>query len=267
MRELRLRVPAAAAEDVLDRLLPLVPGGVREVPDGDDVELRMRGDGLPPVAQVVRTAERWPHRLSECEVPDDWRERRALDYMPDLIAGRLVVRPEWAPRAEDAELEIVIAAGTSAFGAGTHPTTRACLELLLELEPAGSFADLGAGSGVLAIAAAKLGWEPVTARDVSPESVRAASANAAANGARIEVSVADLAVESPPPADALSANVPGALHERIAAFVDDRVRLALLSGFGPNESERVLPAYAERGLDERRVVDADGWVVALLGRD
>jgi ribosomal protein L11 methyltransferase len=267
MRELRLRVPAAAAEDVLDRLLPLVPGGVREVRDGGDVELRMRGDRLPTVAQVAGTAEGWPHRLSECEVPDDWRERRALDYVPDLIGGRLVARPEWAPAGADAELEIVIEAGTSAFGAGTHPTTRTCLEFLLELEPAGSFADLGAGTGVLAIVAYKLGWRPVVALDVDPDSVDAIAANAAANDVGIESAVADLATAASPPSDAFAANIPAWLHEPVARSIEAQARLALVSGFGPEQAPDVLAAYAARGFREQRRVERHGWVVALLDRD
>ena len=73
-----------------------------------------------------------------------------------------------------------------AFGTGAHPTTRLCLELLLELEAAGEAAgpltDLGTGSGVLAIAAAKLGWGPVTGYDHEPAAIEAARANADANG-------------------------------------------------------------------------------------
>lgn len=158
-------------------------------------------------------------------------------------------------------------AGGAAFGAGTHPTTRTCLEVLLDLPVAGGFADLGTGTGVLAIAAAKLGWKPVIARDVSPESVTAARANASRNGVWIEAAVADLAAEPAPPSDAVAANIPGWLHEHVAASLDERVCVVLLSGFGPGEAKRVLAAYAARGLRHRRVLEPGGWVVALLGRD
>src|SRR6185437_3914138 len=81
-------------------------------------------------------------------------------------------------------IDVVVDPGR-AFGTGAHPTTRLCLEYLLELEQAGeaagSFADLGTGSGVLAIAAAKLGWDPVTGYDHEQASIEAATANAAAN--------------------------------------------------------------------------------------
>jgi ribosomal protein L11 methyltransferase len=266
MREVRLRVPAAAVEHVLDHLLPLVPGGVREVPDGDTVELKMRGDELPEVSEIVRAAERWPHSVTEGEVPDDWRARRTLDYVPDMIGGRLVVRPEWAPPAPAAEIEIVLAERAGAFGAGTHPTTRACLELMLELEPDGSFADLGCGSGVLAILAAKLGWEAVAAFDVQVESVHAVSVNATANGVAVDARVRDLSAEAPPTGDALAANVPPALHLLLARSLAPAPRVAVVSGFGPDSAADVLAAYAGCGLRAARQTEQHDWVVALLQR-
>jgi ribosomal protein L11 methyltransferase len=196
----------------------------------------------------VRAAGGWSHRCSEVTVPDDWRARRVADYVPEAIGGRLVVRPDWAPPARDQPLEIVLTSGPSAFGAGTHPTTRTCLELLLDLPAEGSFADLGTGTGVLAIAAAKLGYEPVKALDISP-------------------AVSDLATDPPPDVGTIAANIPGWLHERVAAGLDEQLHLALISGFGPRESPHVLAAYEVRGFRARRVLDAHGWVVALLERD
>ena len=178
MREVVLRVPAAALEDVLDRLLPIVPGGVRERPTGvHNLELRMRGDTVPPLAVLTGALGPLPHEIREHEVSDDWRERRLTEYSSDVIGGRIVVRPPWAPAPDPGPIDVVLAE-SSAFGSGMHPTTRACLELLLELEPGGSFADLGCGSGVLAIVAARLGWTPLVAVDVQPLSVQTARENA-----------------------------------------------------------------------------------------
>src|SRR5437763_10953181 len=109
MREVVVRVPRIAVEDVLDRLLPIVPGGVREVPAGRQVELKMRGDQVPALAEIAAAVGGWPHKLSEREVPDDWRERRLAGYEPDVIGGRLVVRPEWAPPAEAELFDVVLA--------------------------------------------------------------------------------------------------------------------------------------------------------------
>jgi ribosomal protein L11 methyltransferase len=269
MREVVLRVPKFAVEDVLDRLLPIVPDGVRERERGRHVELSMRGEQLPSLAEVGRAAGRWPHRISEHQVPDDWRERRIVDYEPDPIANRLIVRPDWAPAAPANTNMIEIALSeAAAFGAGAHPTTRTCLELLLGLEPAGSFADLGCGTGVLAILAAKLGWAPVTALDINPESVRATAENAAANGVVIEANVADLSIDPPPQADGIAANVPAALHVLLAAaLVEPLPRTALLSGFGPPEADATLKAYTARGFVERRRLDEHRWVIAHVTRD
>ncbi|MFL5827355.1 MAG: 50S ribosomal protein L11 methyltransferase, partial [Thermoleophilaceae bacterium] len=97
--------------------------------------------------------------------PDDWEERWKRFHRPVLVADKLYVRPLWEqPAVRPGIKEIVIDPGR-AFGTGTHATTRLCLELMLDLPPRGSFADLGCGSGVLSIAAAKLGFEPVTAVD------------------------------------------------------------------------------------------------------
>lgn len=265
MREVVLRVPRAAVEDVLDRLLLIVPGGVREVPAGRHVDLKVRGEALPALEELRRAVGRWPHRVSEHEISDDWRERRAADYIPEVIGDRLVVRPDWAPPS-GAEIEIVLAEG-AAFGAGTHPTTRACLELLLEVPPSARFADLGCGSGVLAILAAKLGWRSVVAVDIDPVAVAAARENAAANHAAVEVREASLTDEPPPRCGAFVANVLPELHAMIASAWEEPVpQTGLLSGFGPGDAEEVLGAYLARGMREERRVETHGWMVVLVAR-
>jgi ribosomal protein L11 methyltransferase len=264
MRELALRVPRAAVEDVLDRLLPIIPTGVREVDKGREVELVMRGPELPDAEQITDAAGRWPHLLTERETADDWRVRRRDDYEPDVIGGGLIVRPEWAPRPRSGVIDIALSDG-AAFGLGTHPTTRTCLEQLLALAPRGAFADLGCGTGVLAICAAKLGWDPVIALDVQPGSVETAAANAAANGVPVRVAVCDLSAEPPPAADGIAANIPAELHRTVAAsLAGPPPAVALVSGFGPGEADAVSAAYAARGLTERRRIDASHWTVLVL---
>lgn len=266
MREVVLTVPRAAVEDVLDRLLPLVPGGVREVSRGARTELRMRGDQLPHATELERAAGRWKHELREREVPDDWRERRLIDYEPEVIAERLVVRPDWAPPATTGVIDIALAEG-DAFGTGTHPTTRGCLELLLGLEPLGTFTDLGCGTGVLAILARRLGWRPVLALDAREEAVAATAANARRNGTEIECRVADLIGGPPPVAAGFAANVPPGVHAPIASsWRDEAVMVGIVSGFGPESADSVLIAYARAGLRERARLVRDGWVIAELDR-
>ena len=97
-----------------------------------------------------------------------------------IEVGSLRVRPPWhEPRA--GALDVVFDPGQG-FGTGSHATTRLSLELLVELTPEGLIADWGCGSGILAIAAAKLGWGPVLACDIEPESVTETADSARANG-------------------------------------------------------------------------------------
>jgi ribosomal protein L11 methyltransferase len=265
MREVSLEVPADALEDVLDRLLLIVPSGVHEVERGERVELRMRGDQVPSVEEIARAAGRWPHRIDERTVPDDWRERRLSDYEPDVIGGRVVVRPEWAPApGQPGVIDIVLTEGV-AFGAATHPTTRTCIEVLLELEPAGSFADLGCGTGVLAIVAGRLGWEPVIAVDVQPVSVEAARANATSNSVAVTATPLDLVSEPAPAAIGFAANVPPFVHAHVASSLREPLPgVALISGFARAETTGVIEAYAARGFRVRRELETHGWVVAVL---
>ena len=114
---------------------------------------------------------------------EDWSEAWKAHYQPLRIGKRLLIRPQWihvAPAAGD--IEIALDPGM-AFGSGTHPTTQLCLEALERLmQPALDALDLGAGSGILAIAAAKLGARKVLALDIDPIAVEATSENARANG-------------------------------------------------------------------------------------
>ena len=152
-----MTVRADAVEAVLDALVPLLPRGVHERDLGDgraELAFHEHRDALPPRATLEAAAGAALLGWAEEEVPDDPRERRRRYGRGWTVAGRLRVRgPDDAP-GDGALPELVIEAGGGAFGTGAHPTTRMCLELLLDLEPAGGFADLGCGAGVLAIAAA-----------------------------------------------------------------------------------------------------------------
>ena len=133
----------------------------------------------------------------------------------------LRVRPPWEP-ARDGALDVVIEPG-QAFGTGSHATTRLTLELLADLEPAGALADWGCGSGVLAIAAAKLGWSPVLACDVEAESVEATREGAAANGVTVEVTRCDVR-QGGPYAPTVLANLVRPLLLEVAANLSERPR-------------------------------------------
>ena len=266
MRQIVVRIPRAAVEDVLDRLLPILAEGVRERHAGHYVELTIRGNELPTRDEVERALGRWPHLIFEEEVADDWRERRRADYREEVIGGRLVVRPEWAPPARPGLIDIVLEE-SAAFGAGGHPTTRTCLELLLEMTPGGAFADLGCGTGVLAILAARLGWRPVTAIDLQTAAVAATEANARRNGVHVQAVAADLSEQPPPAADGFVANVPAALHALLAASWAARPpHIGVVSGFAPDDADAVVEAYAAARLREWRRLERGGWAIVEVRR-
>jgi ribosomal protein L11 methyltransferase len=122
----------------------------------------------------------------------DWSESWKVNFHPLRVGRRLMIVPAWLnpPLAPD-DLAIRLDPGM-AFGTGTHPTTQLCLEAIeRHVKPGSPMVDLGTGSGILAIAAAKLGAGPVLALDVDPEAVRVASENVLANGVGVHSSGAD----------------------------------------------------------------------------
>jgi ribosomal protein L11 methyltransferase len=262
---LAFRAPAEAAEPVLAALLELAPGGVEQVEGGDWVEFALYGaPGELPSFPAGR-AEIGGAAVSVRgeEVPDDWSERWKRFHVPLLLDGRLYVRPPWEPPAvRPGVVEVVIDPG-QAFGTGTHPTTRLCLELMLELEPRGSFADLGAGSGVLAIAAAKLGFAPVVALDSDRTAVATTERNARANAVELDrVGRFDLRRERPPRAETVAANLMRPLLLRLAETMEPRPRALIASGVLDEEADEVAAAFAP--LAERRRRSLRGWSALLL---
>jgi ribosomal protein L11 methyltransferase len=197
------------------------------------------------------------------EVPDDWEERWKRFHVPVLVGGRLWVRPPWEePAVRPGVIEVVIDPGR-AFGTGTHPTTRLCLELLLELEPRGSFADLGCGSGVLAIAAAKLGFDPVRGYDSDRLAIEATNLNTRENGVLLDaVERFDLRGGTPPAADVVAANLMRPLLLRLAELMQPRPRTLVASGLLDHEAGEVAAAFAP--LRERRRLSMKGWTALLL---
>jgi ribosomal protein L11 methyltransferase len=199
---LAFRVRAADAEVVLAELTELALTGVEERDLGDVVEYAIYGaEGELPSLPSVRTliGDALVEVVSE-EVADDWADRWRAFHEPILIKDRLYVRPPWCdPHGEPGVSELIVDPG-QAFGTGAHATTRLCLELLVELtdrrrdagEDLGPVLDLGSGSGVLAVAAAQLGWGPVHGVDNEAGSVAATLENAAVNDVTVTAARFDL---------------------------------------------------------------------------
>ena len=253
---------------MLAALLELTPSGVEQV-DGDGwVEYAVYGTPgeLPSLPLGEASVGGVLVQVRGEEVPSDWNERWKRFHVPLLLGGRLYVRPPWEePAVRPGVQEVVIDPG-QAFGTGTHPTTRLCLELMLELPKAdGSFADLGCGSGVLAIAAAKLGFSPVSAFDADRAAVAACDSNARANAVLLErVERLDLRAAPLPHADVIAANLMRQLllqvAERMAASPP---RVLIVSGLLDHEADEVVGAFAP--LQERRRASMKGWSAVLLG--
>jgi len=186
-------------------------------------------------------------------VEPGWEDNWRAFHRPVEI-GKLWVGPPWEEPAEGL-LPVVIDPG-GAFGTGAHPTTRLCLELLQELKPA-SLLDIGCGSGVLAIAAVKLGFAPVTALDNDPEAIEATLTNAAANAVTLDVRLADVLTATLPAAEVAVCNISLQALEELAPGLEYKTLVA--SGFLVSEE----PTLAGFEVVERR--EQQEWA-ALLTR-
>ena len=285
MIRLAVRVDREHAEIVLAELLELAPSGVEEVDvSASVVEYAVYGPPgeLPALPDLRAAAGGALVEVTSREIADDWSERWQEFHKPLVLgptpsalrecAGAhsrgLVVRPPWEPPVFPGtnSIEIVIDPG-QAFGTGAHATTRLCLELMMELpQRSGSFLDLGCGSGVLAIAAAKLGFDPVLALDNDPASVRATIDNAQVNGVSVEVRRHDLRTGPTPPAETVAANLLGPLLVEWAASLDAAARpeRIIASGLLVTEAARVSDAFAAAGLRVTERRERGDWAALLL---
>jgi ribosomal protein L11 methyltransferase len=250
---------------VLAELLELAPSGVEQVDLDGIVEYAVYGPpGERPELHDVRAAAGAALvEISTSTVADDWDERWKQFHRPLRLGGALAVRPPWSPPEAGVEHEVVIDPGR-AFGTGAHPTTRLCLELMLSLDPGGPFVDWGCGSGVLAIAAARMGWDPVLAIDSEASSVEATISNARANGVTVRARRADLRRSAAPAAATAAANLTGPLLLEVAAGLDAAPGRLVASGLLTGEVDAVAGAFAAHGLAERERRERDGWAALLL---
>jgi ribosomal protein L11 methyltransferase len=237
------------AEEATAAMLELFPEGFVEERREGAVELAAFTDA----AGADRIRDRFG-RVETVPVAPGWEDEWKRFHRP-VHVGSLWIGPPWEDPPAGAEA-VVIDPGR-AFGTGAHPTTRLCVELLLELER-GSLLDVGCGSGVLAIAAAKLGFGPVVAIDADEAAVEAATRNVAANGVEVDVRLLDAAFDELPAAEVVVANIDLPTLGRLAAPSASGVLVT--SGY--YEADRpMFPGFGHLA----RTADA-GWAADLFRR-
>ncbi len=248
------------------------------------------------------------------EIPDeDWKLSYRRHFKTEHVSPRIFTRPPWEPMPETPNGEIVLTLDPGmAFGTGKHETTKACLRYIDELassrhceersDEAISFLDMGCGSGILSIAAAKLGFAPVAGFDIDEEAVQASIENAAVNGVTIDYRLfalgkgavtldetieaakglyPDLALQpnsksatqlstfnfQHSPYDVVVANILGPL---LIAFADEIVsyvkRELIISGILDELYPEVLAAFTARGFTEVSRQTLGEWTTGLLRR-
>jgi ribosomal protein L11 methyltransferase len=247
LRRVAILIPEALREEATARLLELHPEGFEEAEGTLAVytdaagEARLRGEFGAVESEPVEPG--WEER---------WRE-----FHRPVWVGPLWVGPPWEPPPPPEEAIAVVIDPGRAFGTGSHPTTQLCLGFLVDLT-ASSLLDVGCGSGVLSIAAAKLGFEPVVALDVDPAAVEAARRNAVANGVEVDVREGDALQENLPATEFVLANMNLAAVEGLAPRI--RARQIVTAGYFHSRMPEVA-GYAHR---ERRI--DGGWAADLFER-
>lgn len=267
---LTVTAPAEVADLALVAASDILGCGCMEAtgPEGEAVlDFWVPAPGPEPAAFAARLAERGVGaRVAAHRQDDAWRQAMLEFHRPVEVAGRLLVRPPWEPPRPPLR-DIVIDPGM-AFGTAQHGTTRACLELLagLPAEP-GGLLDAGCGSGVLSIAARRLGFDPVWSIDVDQLAVDATIDNARRNGVGLRVARRTIGADALPAAPTVMANLTATVLRMLAPALPEPAPARLVaSGMRPDEVDGVAAVFAARGLRETRRIVNEGWASVLLER-
>lgn len=200
---------------------------------------------------------------------ENWATEWKKYYHPLFVGDRFLICPSWELTQVPERITLALDPG-QAFGTGYHPTTQLCLELLADTKPGTVAYDLGTGSGILAIALAKLGAE-VVAFEADPVAVAAAKENAAMNNVQLDLRQADLKTCPPPAKGAalvvanLTADLFLALAEKLPEYVAPGGKL-ILGGINCQRQAEVIAALQAAGLEIQQVLAREEWVSLVGGK-
>ena len=215
------------------------------------IEARMEGAGIPYTVELEKVEQ------------EDWQNGWRKYYHPMEIGRHLAVVPSWQEYETD-RVKLILDPGL-AFGTGGHETTSLCLEALDELTAGGErVLDIGTGSGILAIAALKLGAARAEGVDIDPVAVRTAGENAALNGVadRLTVLVGDLSDKASGQYQIITANIVANAIMALAPAVPGLMAeggVFIASGIIDTRKEEVIAALQAAGLKVQEVKEKRGW--------
>ena len=206
--------------------------------------------------------------VTAVDVPDEDWARRSQENLTPISVGRITISPRPDSLPADADSIAIVVVPSMGFGTGHHATTRLCLAALQDVALAGRVVlDVGTGSGVLAMAARRLGAARAVGIDSDPDAIESARDNLALNPAvdEVEFVLADLSASPLPSADVVTANLTGALLIRSAPLLLEAVRdggVLILSGILAPERDAVREAFADATvIDESH---EDEWVAVVF---
>jgi ribosomal protein L11 methyltransferase len=266
-----VRTPASQRDSVGAWLVAHTGQAVEEREDGVLVAFAPDKEAAAQLVEqlgreVDAAVETGPRRVESTDWSTRWREGLG----PREI-GRLTIIPSWLPEAWEPDPLTIVLDPETAFGSGEHGSTRAALTLLSRLlRPGDRVLDLGSGSGILAIAAIKLGAARAVGIELDPEANEVAARNAARNGVsdRVEFVEGDASVLASlaGPADLLLSNILGTVNAALLPVVATALRpggVAIFSGMEQPEAEEFRLALSEAGFEVvQETLDAGWWGVA-----
>ncbi len=275
--EVSVGVGGAESAGVAALLQDRAPGGavIEETPAGSVVRAYFPQDSSPaPAAALQELAQAFPH-LKPQERPlveEEWTQGWRSFFSPLLVGQRLLVVPPWERRRPSTKRVAVVIDPGPAFGTGHHPTTQMCLEAVERyLRPGMRVLDLGTGSGILAIAAARLGAGRVVALDTDPVAAKAARSNARANRVLGRVSVRTCSLNGRlNPFDLLVANISGQAIIGLARPLGRAARpgaVVAVGGFLSESLRAVERALKAAGWHPVEVLSGDDWRTLVARRE